>query len=210
MADKTSKSSDKDSRNGLGKTTLIEIIHFCLGSSLKKDSVLKSKELENWTFILDLTLSGKDFSVYRNISRPSNVRIEGDFSDWPIKPKFDQSEQSYSMKIDDWRKILGLLLFDLPIDLYEEKYVPTFRSLISYFVRRGVGAFQFPFRHYPQQKEWDIQVNNAYLLGLNWEYASEFQKLKEQEKALGELKRLPQKDYWLVILELLENWKQKE
>jgi len=189
LADRTSISSDKDSRNGLGKTTLIEIIHFCLGSSLKKDSVLRTKELKNWTFVLDLTLSRKDFTVYRNTSNPSNVKIEGDFSDWPIQPEFDESEKSCFMKIDDWKKILGFLLFDLPIDVYEKKYVPTFRSLISYFVRRGVGAFQAPFRHYPQQKEWDIQVNNAYLLGLNWEYASEFQRLKDQEKTLRELKR---------------------
>ncbi len=189
LADRTSISSDKDSRNGLGKTTLIEIIHFCLGSSLKKDSVLRAKELNNWTFILDLTLSGKDFTVYRNTSNPSKVKIEGDFDDWPIQPEFDESEKSYFMRIDDWKKILGFFMFDLHINIYEKKYVPTFRSLISYFVRRGVGAFQSPFKHYPQQKEWDIQVNNAYLLGLNWEYASEFQILKDQEKTLRELKK---------------------
>lgn len=189
LADRTSISSDKDSRNGLGKTTLIEVIHFCLGSSLKKDSVLISKELKNWTFILDLTLSGKDFTVYRNTYNPSDVKIEGDFSDWPIQPELNESENSYFMKIDNWKKILGFLMFNLPVGLYEKKYTPTFRSLISYFIRRGIGAFQDPFRHYPQQKEWDIQVNNAYLLDLNWEYASEFQGLKDQEKTLEELKR---------------------
>ena len=31
VADKGEKSSINNSRNGLGKTTLIEIIHFCLG-----------------------------------------------------------------------------------------------------------------------------------------------------------------------------------
>ena len=33
LADKTNQSSIKDSRNGLGKSLLIEIIHFCLGAS---------------------------------------------------------------------------------------------------------------------------------------------------------------------------------
>ncbi len=189
LADRTKKSSDRDSRNGLGKTTLIEIIHFCLGSNLSKNSVLRSKELENWTFILDITLNGRGFRVYRNTSNPSRVKLEGDFYDWPIKPKFDQSDDTYFMKIEEWRKLLGFLMFDLSLDIYTRKYTPTFRSLISYFVRRGVNAFQDPFKHFPQQKEWDIQVNNAYLLGLNWEYASQFQILKDQEKTLKELKK---------------------
>jgi len=189
LADRTVTSSDKESRNGLGKTTLIEIIHFCLGSTLKKRSVLSSKELKNWTFILDLTLNERDITVYRNTSNPSVVRLEGEFSNWSIQPDWDRSEKYYFMRINDWRRLLGFLMFDLPVNLYEKKYAPTFRSLISYFVRKGVGAFQEPFKHYPQQKEWDIQVNNAYLLGLNWEYASEFQILKDKEKTIRELKK---------------------
>ncbi len=55
LADRTSESSEKDSRNGLGKTTLIEIINFCLGSTFNKNSPLRRKELENWAFSLDLT-----------------------------------------------------------------------------------------------------------------------------------------------------------
>ena len=187
LADRTKESSKKDSRNGLGKTTLIEIIHFCLGSSLKKDSTLKRKELENWTFILDLILNNKEFSIYRNTLNPSKVKIEGDFSGWTIKP--DYETDGYYMKISDWNKVLGYSMFDLPIEMPQKKYTPTFRSLISYFIRRGVGAFQSPFKHYPQQNEWDIQVNNAYLLGLNWEYASEFQMLKDKGKTLKELKK---------------------
>ena len=32
LAERTKESTIKDSRNGLGKSTLIEIIHFCLGA----------------------------------------------------------------------------------------------------------------------------------------------------------------------------------
>ena len=47
LAERVGEATDKDSRNGLGKTTLIEIIHFCLGASTKKNEGLRIKELEN-------------------------------------------------------------------------------------------------------------------------------------------------------------------
>src|ERR1039457_6930304 len=66
IAERTEKSTDKDSRNGAGKTSLVEVIHFLLGNTPKKNSLLRVKELEDWTFTLDLTLNGKDYSVSRN------------------------------------------------------------------------------------------------------------------------------------------------
>lgn len=187
LAQRTEESTEKDSRNGTGKTSLIEIIHFCLGSTIKPRNTLRAKELEDWTFILDITLRGEEYTVYRNTLNRSHIKVEGDFSDWPIKPLYNDKENSYIMKTRDWTSLLGYMMFGLPITT-DKKYTPTFRSLISYFIRRGVNAFQNPFKHFPQQKEWDIQVNNTYLLGLNWEYAAEFQILKDRRNTLETLK----------------------
>ena len=187
LAQRTEESTEKDSRNGTGKTSLIEILHFCLGSAIEPKNTLRAKELEDWTFILDLTLRGKEYTVYRNTLNRSHIRIEGDFSNWPMKPLYNDKEDAYIMKVRDWTSLLGYMMFDLPI-ITDKKYTPTFRSLISFFIRRGVNAFQSPFKHFPQQKEWDIQVNDTYLLGLNWEYAAEFQILKDRENTLEILK----------------------
>ncbi|MBI5076039.1 MAG: DUF2326 domain-containing protein [Nitrospirae bacterium] len=189
LAERTKESNPKDSRNGLGKTTLIEIIHFCFGAGTKPDEGLRVKELDDWTFMLDLTLRGKDYTIYRNTKDFKKVKIEGDISSWPIKPDYDIYEKRFSMKTAEWNSLLGYLMFDLPAEASGEQYKPTFRSLISYFARRGVGAFHDPFKHYAQQKEFDMQVNNAYLLGLNCEYAAEFQLLKDKEHTLQELKK---------------------
>ena len=68
------------------------------------------------------------------------------------------------------------------------KYPPTFRSLICYMARRGRDAFSTPFEHYRKQLEWDKQVNNAFLLGLSWENAQAWQKLKDNEAEFSTLK----------------------
>ena len=45
-AERTKESSKKDSRNGLGKSTLIEIIQFCLGGN--KGETLGKPQLKDW------------------------------------------------------------------------------------------------------------------------------------------------------------------
>jgi uncharacterized protein YydD (DUF2326 family) len=187
LAERTKESSDKESRNGLGKTTLIEIIHFCLGADAVEGEGLIVDQLRDWVFTIDITLRNKKFSISRSINDNDLVKVDGDFSDWPIKPSYSEEGKFYFVKIVEWKKILGFLMFDMPLDL-SEKYHPTFRSLISYFIRRGPSAFHDPFKNYSQQRTYDVQVNNSFLLGLNWEYASQIQILKDKEKVLQDLK----------------------
>ena len=50
LADRTKESTKRDSRNGLGKTTLIEIIHFCLGAQARKNRGLLVAPFEGVEF----------------------------------------------------------------------------------------------------------------------------------------------------------------
>ena len=189
LAERTKESTIKDSRNGLGKSTLIEIIHFCLGAN--KGETLKKKELEGWSFTLDLDISGKRYFVTRNTSDTNKIIIDGDCSDWPIKPDVGRNTGRQIMSARNWNRILGVLMFGLQPFYEGMKYVPTFRSLISYVMRRDGqrGAFLNPFQQYKAQQEWDKQVNNAFLLGLGWEYASKWQVLKDRVKILAQIKQ---------------------
>jgi len=190
LADRTKSSGERDSRNGLGKTTLIEIIHFCLGASTKPNKGLRVPELNDWTFSLELTLLGKDYTVSRNTKNPGIVKFDNnDFLNWCIKPEYDTEEKNFTMKIKDWNLVLGYLMFGINPEILEKCYSPTFRSLISYFARRGTEAFEDAFKHHSQQQTWDVQVNNAFLLDLNWEYAAKFQLLKDEEKTLKNLRK---------------------
>lgn len=188
LAERTQESAVRDSRNGLGKTTLIDIIHFCLGSSAVKKKGLLQEPLLGWTFSLDIDFRGLEYTVHRNTERFNRVYIEGDYSDWPIAPQEDKETSQPSMSIPDWRNILGWLMFDAPV-ADEQKYRPTFRSLISYFIRRGRDVFSSPFEHHRRQREWDKQLHNAFLLGLNWKHAREWQLLKDREDTLTQLSK---------------------
>ena len=187
LATRTKDASDRDSRNGAGKTTFIEIVHFCLGSSANKKNRLMVRQLHGWTFTVELDLRGKRYSVSRSTTNPRRVTLVGDFDDWPQQPKKDSKTGEFFLSVPQWSDVLGWLMFNLSL-ADDEPFEPTFRSLFSYFVRRGRDAFSTPFEHFRKQKEWDKQVNNAFLLGLSWEYPSRLQKLKDKEKTISQLR----------------------
>ena len=187
LATRTKKSGRKDSANGLGKSTLINILHFCLGVG-DRAGALASADLDGWTFTLKLDIGGSMYSVSRTVKKRSPVFVDGDCNGWPVRPDVSDGTQSFS--ISAWRCVLGHMMYGIKTSTNTD-YGPTFRSLISYFARRdedgGYGGE--PFQHHSRQLTWDIQVNNAYLLGLDWTLASEVQNLRDRENVLRVLRR---------------------
>lgn len=184
LAERTEASSKKDTRNGLGKSTLIEIIDFCLGSRATKGKGLIQESLEDWAFTIDITLAGQRIKATRAIATPNRISIKGPTVNWIEQPDTDEETGERIFNWERWKTLLGWSLFRLPRTNDVFKYTPTYRSLISYFVRHGHDAYNDPFRHFRQQQTWDIQLNTAYLLGLNWEYAAQWQSLKDQENGI--------------------------
>ena len=187
LADRTREATKQDSRNGLGKSTLVEIIHFCLGATARKDQGLRVTSLKGWSFSLDLRVAGRELSVTRSTDRPSRVIVEGDLGGLGLLGEMTLGARTLHVK--EWNAILGELFFDLRAEEANLSHAPTFRSLFSYFARRGRDGFISPFSHHSRQQEWDRQVNNAFLLGLAWEHASRFQGLKDEERTLSALQR---------------------
>lgn len=199
IATDDSKKNDKNSRNGAGKTSLIEIIDFCLGGSIK---TLNSTLLDNWTYALELEIHNKIYTVYRCANDSKKIYfLDGDFSKWNIKPitinpdSVTNTIYNYYMKEDDWKDFLGRYLFSLD-NTISDKYYPKYRSIISYFIRYNEGAFLDPFKHFKTQKAWQTQIYNAYLLNLNWEYAITMQNLKDEKDMIANLKNATKNGYF--------------
>lgn len=189
LADRTKTSTQKDTRNGLGKSTLVEIIHFCLGSNVRKGHGLSIEPLRSWEFTLDVTIAGDRVKVTRAVANPSVLLIEGTTTGWIDQPAHADmfGKQPVKLKLDQWRECLGRALFGLSTRPSQHKYTPSFRSLFSYFVRLGNDAYIDPFQHAQRQQPWNVQLHIGFLLGLNWEIAARWQELKDRERGLRAL-----------------------
>lgn len=176
IAKKEEKSSNKQTRNRAGKSSLIEIIHFLTGAKVEKNSLFKSKALENESFDMKFGVGNEIITVQRSCKKPKNVHIvSGEIKD---------------ISNNEWISFLGNRMFGLSEKEKDISYSPTFRSLFSYFVRRqSSGAFATPEKQAYQQQPYDYQTALMFLLGLDWKIASDWQVVRDREKTLTELKK---------------------
>jgi uncharacterized protein YydD (DUF2326 family) len=180
IAKKEAGATDKQTRNRAGKSSLVEAIHFLTGSEAGKDSMFRSDALVKESFGMAFDLGGQKLQVERSGNQKAKIRVEGaDF----LKGKSRISNT-------DWGDLLGEKMFGLHALPETEGRAPTFRSLFAYFVRRQIsGAFTTPEKQATMQQAGDYQVALLYLLGLDWKIASDWQKVRDQEKTLTELKK---------------------
>ena len=195
LAEKTTQSTDRQTRNGAGKTSFLELVHFIYGSNAGPDSIFRSNELKPHTFEINADISGHKILIARSGTKPTRIRLNGETEHWPIKPEVELKTGHLVLSNKNWRANLGALLFDLPTDPDAiSRFGPTFRSLFSYFVRRqGSGGFAQPIQQSEHQQFWDQQVAISYLLGLDAGIAQQFQETRVQEKAMAELRKAAKK-----------------
>uniref|UniRef100_UPI0040562208 ABC-three component system protein n=1 Tax=Candidatus Electronema sp. TaxID=2698783 RepID=UPI0040562208 len=180
IAKKEAGATDKQTRNRAGKTSLIEIIHFLCGATADKDSIFRSEKLCNESFGMTFDLGGETITAIRSGKAMSKLYVEG--------TSFLNGKTQYSNP--EWTTLLGEKMFGLHKLSGNEGRSPTFRLLFPYFVRRqNSGAFTTPEQQATKQQTGDVQTTMLYLLDLDWQIASEWQKVRDREKTLKELKK---------------------
>ena len=178
VAKKESGASDRQTRNRAGKTSLIEIVHFLLGAKVERDSIFRSKTLFNESFSMEFDLDKDRIRVHRSGSSKPRTHLES----------LGSTNGSSNLSNAELVKELGETIFKLNLISDEDRRVPSFRSLFSYFVRRQ-GGFTTPEKHTTMQQAADYQVALLFLLGLDWRIASDWQKVREHEKTVTELRK---------------------
>lgn len=186
VAEKSPDATDKHTRNRAGKSSMVELVHFLLGSDADKDSLFRNEALANYRFGMEFELGGQIVEVQRIGSKASPLTIEGEFSDWPLQPK--PKNQSHIISNTHWKIVLAKMMFDLRES--DGAWTPSFRSLIAYFMRRERnGGFHEPIKQNSKQQLVDQQVNLSFLLGLDWSVAHGWQAIRDREKSLKQLKK---------------------
>lgn len=189
LADRVPDSDKRITRNGLGKTAILEIVSFCLGGHMGE--TLRKKAVKDWSFTLDAEQGGRAFSITRKTGE-NVVEISGDTDVWPGHLAGDTVLARDGMRIgvDECRQKLGRMLYGLE-PRHDLRYRPTFGSLVSYCVRRGGrhGGYGLPFQCARMQPAASVQVNNAYMLDLDWEIGARLRELADRKRQLRELEK---------------------
>ncbi|MDQ0466335.1 uncharacterized protein YydD (DUF2326 family) [Caulobacter ginsengisoli] len=194
LAETSPQSTNKQTRNSAGKTSIIEIIHFLLGADCKPDSLFRTKALIDQSFTGSFRVDGRLIKVRRSGAAPSQIFIlEGGEDRLGLTLKVDREFGLPCTSNTNWKTYLGFAMFDLPSDVkgteFDESFTPSFRSMISYFARRGPGAILHCERTAEQQQRWDWQVNVSYMLGLDWHIPFDLNKVRAREGMLDELRK---------------------
>lgn len=183
-ATRVETSSERQTRNGAGKSSFVELVHFLTGANVGAESIFRGKELEAHRFMMSFDLGGQIVRAGRSGARPSRIQIEAsDSSRWPVQP-----DSAGTLSNNDWKTDLGNLFFGLSPEANLPNH-PGFRSIFSYFCRREAeGGFSEMSTFGADQQIWDQQVNLTYLLGLDWSAPQRLEHIRRQDRALRTLR----------------------
>ena len=180
LAERHEDSSVRDTRNGTGKTSVIELLHFLMQQKRDNNDDFHKEPLLSRTFGAIF----KQASDIFDISRKSSVKDEVFFNNKVVAAK-------------QLRDTLSLNWFSLSSDISDQSYSPKFGSLFSYFVRKARnGAFQNAQMISSKQQAWDSQINLSYLLGFDWTLIQKLQEFKDEKKSVDNLLKMIKDGYF--------------
>lgn len=158
--DNPEQSDKSKTYNGVGKSLLVSLIDFCLGT--KTDSkITKSLQLTlpDWHFILDVEIGNRSYTIVRHTNIPKYIDLNDE-----------------ELTLNDFCSKLEKLCFDIPPKF---QYL-SFRSLLPFFIRpskQSYISYDDPTKAgTPYQK----QLYNAFLLGLDVTFSQTKMLLKKQ------------------------------
>ncbi|WP_181776696.1 ABC-three component system protein [Amycolatopsis pittospori] len=196
VADKAGGSTETDSRNGAGKSSIVELLHFLLGGKGDRRSFLGKDVLRSIEFQLLLdwpTLdSGRPLAVRRSQETSGQIHIYPDVSESRLS-----SESFRTLTLAEWQRIIERDLFALSSPL------PGIsgRSMLSLYMRRiSANAFNEAIKTSPQQTHADASSNLAYLLGLDWQLAAKYRQLSARESTRRQLAAASKDPVWGKIV----------
>lgn len=189
--------SSKDSLNGIGKSTILEMIDFCLGADFNQSSMsrlFKEKHrLENTYIVLEFEVDGQEYISRRTVNASKYLEV-GD---------------AYSVEKIDLKKAkkeLFNIIFRDP--LYTGCQRDTwFRSLLTFYLKvhkRSKNEFTDPIQ-YITASNAPVELNqyHLYFMGIDNSIVCENfdhqNSVKDRDAAIREIKRLIERTHSIDI-----------
>ena len=150
--------NDGNTYNGIGKSLLIHLIHFCLGSNAI-DAF--SNILVDWGFTLEFELDNEYHRTSRYIKSQNKITLDG-------------QEKSLS----DVRSFLMQKCFGISDSI---KNI-TLNTLLSRFVRRYRNSYSSFDTYVPKEQDYAKLLNNAFLLGIDFHLIEKKKELRDKQQ----------------------------
>lgn len=173
VAEKTNSSADTDSRNGVGKSSFVELLHFLLGGKPDRNDLTGRLPLRDWTFSLEMDWPNlnEPLHVSRSGAAPAKIWLDPDLIGADEAHIFDLPGCSTP---GEWQSLIERKLFGLEGD----HPGVSGRALLSFLMRRASGhGFNEAVRTFARQPEAQATPNIAYFLGLDSALAARYQGL---------------------------------
>ncbi|MFF5206369.1 ABC-three component system protein [Streptosporangium sp. NPDC000396] len=196
VAERTDTSTDTDSRNGAGKSSMIELLHFLLGARNETRALWANEKLREHTFELELDWPGQPepLVVMRSPTRPNRVVLDPDITRTKPGGLFEQAAE---VAAKDWQWAIERDLYKAPRDGAEV----SGRTLLSFAIRRvDRGGFLEPTKTFAQQSPHDAMVNLCHLFGLDVDLAARYRLLSNQEATRKKLVEAAKDPVWGKIV----------
>lgn len=162
--------NDGNTYNGVGKSLILHLIHFCLGSN-KIDSF--GVHLPGWEFTLRFRIGEKEYYATRSTERQSVIDFSG---------------EEYTAKK------MRLKMLELCFGLIESPASMTWTTLFSRFVRRYRSCYATFDTFVPKETDYSKILNNCYLLGIDTELIVRKKELRDQQGLANTTEKAIKKD----------------
>jgi len=184
--------------NGVGKSLLVRIIHFCFGASAN-DYKMFCEKLPEWEFFVDYEIDNKKYTAKRATNNPEKIVL---------------NDKVISVK--KFNEKMGSLCFEIPEDIS----FLTFRSLIPFFIRPKKESYVAYNRPGKTGRDYQALLYNAFLLGLDVVLVQKKYTIRKEQERINNLEKnfkndsllrdffTGNKDVTLTLVDLEERIKQ--
>lgn len=177
IAERAEDSTQQDSRNARGKSTLLMLLNYVLAGNLH--SSLRPLAEAGWEVTLKLEMFSGTVTVTRDLASGRKLTVQADGAARKVFAPYLIEGQ---LALDDWKELLGLSLFRLEPSVRDMSGGISVRTLLSYVIRTDTP--KDPLKVIAQQGATSSREHVAFLLGLDWEVIHQLAGIK---KGLGQL-----------------------